>query len=661
MRNKNMFIISVITLLLTSSIILVPSEKVRAGSYNGADLANAMLADPSTLLGSSYWDTDSQGNRQASVETALGTMLPTDGSTFALLSTGIAGEVPVTTNTLDPGDESGTWFGYRKPKSWQTFDESELTLQLQVPEFMHYLYYDVQFFTCEYPDYIGSIYNDKLTITVNSPSQGISSYVIDVNGGDFVLNSFDIPDTGFDVFAVSEWSGNPTNPSGVDMLTRTPGVPGADAGATALVSREHAVSPNEIITFKINIKDAGDNIFDSTAFIDNVMFSGFAKTEMISRKTVQDLNGNDAEPEDILEYKITISNIGTAAQNNNPGNEFVDFIPENSEYVQGSASASSGSINYDSEDNKIIWDGGIPAESSVAIQFQVRINAGVPNGMEISNQGAVYWDTNEDGTNDATELTDDPGVDDGFDQDGDGETNDDDPTIIIVSSYELPSTLTENFDDDDPGGKAIQSIEDIVWFETSEKDGVCNFEVASDYYYSSPHRSFKTKLRASSGPQFWNYSLTELSSEITSWEVWFACGNTSEEYVLFLDLENSMGTDIARIKLEYVEEGTENPTDYVLKIYYLRSSGGWTLLRSNYPGGYFFNGWYKLRLEKNDTNTINYRVYQNGIGAVDYKQDEALNSLSLTDLSKVTWLSTKEPVVCPMFFWDDHKIGINLL
>ncbi len=650
----------IIIMSLSSSFIILPSEKVKAGEFD-VDLANAILADPSTLVSSNYWDTDGSGHRQGAVMSSLGTMLPTDGYTFALFGTGIAGAVPVTTNTIDPGDESGTWFGDRRPDSWETFDEAELTLELQVPDYMHYLYYDVQFFTSEYPDYIGTVYNDKLTITVNSPSEGLSTHIIDVNGGDFVLNAHDIPGTGFDIFAISQYTGEPTNPSQVDTVTRTPGTPGADAGATALVSREHAVSPNEVITLTIDLIDGGDNMFDSTAFIDNVMFSGFAKTEIIARKTVQDLNGGDVEPEDTLEYQMTISNIGTAGQSNNPGNEFEDIIPDNTEYVVGSAQASSGSISYESVENKITWDGGISAESSVAINFQVTVNPGLPNGIEISNQGTVFWDSNEDGTNDANELTDDPAVDDGIDQDGDGETNDDDPTIVIVSSYELPSELTEGFDDDNPGGKATQSFEDNVWFETTFDDGNSNFEVASNYYYSSLHQSFKTKLRSSSDTQFWNYTLSQLDSEITAWEVWFACGNTSEDNDLYLDFENELGIDIAKIRFDYEHEGNEYPTDYILKVYYQNPSMQWVSLDSDHPGGYLYNGWYKLRLEKNGDGNINYTLYQNGVGQVAFHQDGSLNSLSLSDLIRVGWFSIKEPVVCSIFMWDEHKIEITPL
>jgi len=97
---------------------------------------------------------------------------------------------------------------------------------------------------------------------------------------------------------------------------------------------------------------------------------------------------------------MTISNTGTADQNNNPGDEFEDFIPENTTYVAGSATASSGTINYNSDENKITWDGSISGESSVVLEFEVTVDPGLENGTIISNQGTVFWDSNEDGIND---------------------------------------------------------------------------------------------------------------------------------------------------------------------------------------------------------------------------------------------------------------------
>lgn len=646
MKNKNISIIISIMIILLNCIIL--SENVEAGSYNGLDLANAILANQSTLISSNYTDMDDSGHRQATVATSRGTMLPTDGSSFILLSTGIAAYNPATTSGLNPGDERGNWFAvgkYGTPR-----DQATLTLQLKVPEYMHYLYYDVQFYTLEYPEYVGSSYNDKLTITVESPSQGTSIYIIDVNGGDFVLSAHDISGSGYDLFATSG------NPGDLDWVNTTPNPTGADGGATALVGREHSVSPNEIINVTFDIKDVGDNQVDSAAFIDNVRFSGYAKTEILARKTVEDINGGLPEPTDKLEYTITISNIGTANQSNNPGNEFEDNLTDKVEYVSGSAEASSGSIAYHSVENKITWDGTIPAESSVALKFQVIINSSLVNGTEVSNQGKVYWDTNEDGTNDATELTDNPAVDDGIDQDEDGETGDDDPTIVIISSYEAPTIVTEDFSDDIIAEKASQSYQGHTWFVTSEQSAESNFEVASDYHYSTL-KSFKIKLRASCSPQYWNYSFSLFNSDTIWWESWFACGNTSEGSDLYLDFKNSNEIDIVKLKLEYQKEGSDHPSDYVAKLYY-RSSGEWIQLKSDYPGGYLYNDWYKIRINKYGNNSINYSLYQAEKKLLDIQTGNILGP-SFSNLSRIEWSSTKNPVVCPILFWDDHRIGLT--
>jgi uncharacterized repeat protein (TIGR01451 family) len=645
--SKNIWLITITMILLFNLFIIYHTEKVSAGSYSGNDLALAILSNQSVLVSSSYTDRDLSGHRQGKVLSSLGIMTPTNGLTFALLSTGIAGAVPVTTNTVNPGEERGSWFAggkYGTPR-----DQATLTMTLTVPPYMHYLYYDVQFFSTEVPEYKGSQYNDKFTATVNSPSKGITTYMIDINSGDFVLTSKDIPGTGFNIFATSG------NPDGVDWVDMTPRTPGADANATALILRGNPVSPNEQVTVTFDIIDVGDNQFDSAAFIDNIMFSGFAKTEIIARKTAQDMNGAYLECGDTIKYTITISNIGTAPQGNNLGNEFEDIIPINTTYVPGSATATSGTIGY--SNGKIIWNGGIPAQSSVALTFDVTVNQSLQNDTIISNQGTVYWDKNEDGTNDATELTDDPAVDDGIDKDGDGETDDDDPTILTVFSFEPPSMVTEDFSDDMPGEKATQSYYGRSWFETNKGKTGSVFEVASSYHYSTLN-SFKIKLRSSGGIRYWNYTLSQLDSDMIWWEAWFACGNTSEASDLYLDFKNNAGNDIARIKFEYVHGGTVQPTDWVLRLYYMDPVSGWSRLDSDFQGGYLYNGWYKIRIEKNGANAINYYLYRSDIGLVKSKTGGQL-SAPFSNFARVEWHNTKNPVVCPMFFWDEHRIGLT--
>ena len=345
MKNK-ITLLFIIIFLLSNAFIVNNSEIVKAGSYDGQDLALAIIANSSWLLDSSYTDSDSMGNRQSIVLSSKGTLSPTHGPTFVLFSSGIAGTDIVSTYEVEPGDERGSWFS--GGKFGHPRDKATLTLTLKVPPFMHYLYYDVQFFSAEYPEYVGTQYNDKFTVIVDSPNQGTSEYFFDVNSGYFVWDSNGIPGSGFDIFATSGY------PSNVDIVDTTPRTPGADAGASDVIpigGEFHPVSPNEEITVTISMEDAGDNLFDSGAFIDNLMFSGFAKTDILAKKTAWkngELITSPVECGDTVKYKIIITNTGSADQNNNPGNEFEDFIPENTTYIPGSASnCKKGSANVE--------------------------------------------------------------------------------------------------------------------------------------------------------------------------------------------------------------------------------------------------------------------------------------------------------------------------
>ncbi|OYT30197.1 hypothetical protein B6U98_00220 [Thermoplasmatales archaeon ex4572_165] len=655
----------IITAIVMIGSIMLNQDNVKAGSYNGEDLALAILANESWLIDSSYFDTDESGTSQSIILSSLGPMTPTDGSTFVLFSSGVAGATPATTNEGNPGDERGSWFSggkYGMPR-----DQATLTMTLQVPDGMRYLYYDVQFLSTEYPEWVGTQYNDKLTITVDSPSNGVTSYIFDINSGYFVFVDELLPEvagTGYNVYATQGSSG------GVDWVDTTYRSGKADAGASSLTrigGTTHPVSPLEQITVTIDIHDTGDNILDSTAFIDNIMFSGYSKANIVARKTVQDLNDADVEPNDILQYTVTISNTGNWLQRDNDGHEFEDNIPLNTTYVGGSASASSGTIQYLSNENKIVWDGSINSESSISLSFEVRVNDSLPNGSLIRNQGVVYWDS--DGSypynNDAVELTDDPYSDDGIDQDNDSDTNDDDPTDLYVVSFETPAQVTESFSDDENGGSATESYMDRNWFSTSSESGESNFEVVDGYYDDTP-KSFKTKIRAAGSPQYWYYNLTNLEGVLTSWQINFKCGNATESSELVLDFTNSEDESIAKLMFAYIKQGTNPPVDWVVKLYYWSpSSASWLQLETS--TGYLYNHWYTLNIDILDAFHLRYSLYVKGLGLVDTKDDLSMDELitsyipgsQQSNLAYIKWETSMNPIVCPMFFWDEHIIELS--
>jgi len=126
-------------------------------------------------------------------------------------------------------------------------------------------------------------------------------------------------------------------------------------------------------------------------------------------------------------YTITLTNNGTGAQADNAGHEFTDTLPAGLTLV--SPNATSGTAG--TSGNTATWDGTIaPLGGTVTITITATVNAGA-QGTSISNQGTVSYDSNNDGTNDATASTDDPSAGGAAD-----------PTVFAVSSSMVNATKT---------------------------------------------------------------------------------------------------------------------------------------------------------------------------------------------------------------------------
>jgi uncharacterized repeat protein (TIGR01451 family) len=107
-------------------------------------------------------------------------------------------------------------------------------------------------------------------------------------------------------------------------------------------------------------------------------------------------------------YTVVLTNSGNATQFDNPGNEFTDVLPAGLTLV--SAAASSGTAVATIVSNTVTWNGSIaPNSGSVTITITATINAGT-GGQTISNQGTISYDSDSNGTNNASAVTDDPGT-----------------------------------------------------------------------------------------------------------------------------------------------------------------------------------------------------------------------------------------------------------
>lgn len=105
-------------------------------------------------------------------------------------------------------------------------------------------------------------------------------------------------------------------------------------------------------------------------------------------------------------YTVVLTNSGQGTQGDNPGDEFTDVLPAG---VTGtSVSATSGTATL--VGNTVTWNGSIAPSGSVTITINATLSGGATSGSTIDNQGTINFDSNGDGTNDATAQTDNPAL-----------------------------------------------------------------------------------------------------------------------------------------------------------------------------------------------------------------------------------------------------------
>jgi hypothetical protein len=100
--------------------------------------------------------------------------------------------------------------------------------------------------------------------------------------------------------------------------------------------------------------------------------------------------------------------------------------------------------------------------------------------------------------------------------------------------------------------------------------------------------------------------------------------------------------------------------DWILELNYYDPVDGWYRLNSYYGGGYLHNNWYQLRIQRNGTNNIDYTLAMTDLGIIDSEQGGKLAG-SFANFEQVVWSTdtNPDPAVCPLFFWDEHRIGLN--
>lgn len=175
---------------------------------------------------------------------------PTQGSSFLVLSTGLASDI---TEPDDEGDRSTDLGG---PPGAAGEDQVQLQLQLDPPANVTCLTFDFRFFSEEFPEWVGSQFNDTFTAEiVDTDLQYQSNTIVtpynfayDGDGNVISVNS---------LFGVEE-EGETTFDGATPLLQ-------------AVTPAERNDDGDVLVT--LTIQDVGDSIYDSAVALDNARWS----------------------------------------------------------------------------------------------------------------------------------------------------------------------------------------------------------------------------------------------------------------------------------------------------------------------------------------------------------------------------------------------------
>ncbi|MGE5343347.1 MAG: hypothetical protein ACM3SY_17910, partial [Candidatus Omnitrophota bacterium] len=177
----------------------------------------------------------------------------------------------------------------------------------------------------------------------------------------------------------------------------TPGGYSISSGDTYVL----ATGPSSTTTYTLTVTAACGSASQAT---ETATVSIPGNNRLKALKSATDINGGNLMPGDDILYTISIIN---STNNDVNGVEFSDAIPENTDYVDGSAAAPAGSLIALTNNTLDVSDIQVPARSQVSVTFRVRVRNPLNSGVtSISNQGTIRYDKNGDGQNDTQALTD---------------------------------------------------------------------------------------------------------------------------------------------------------------------------------------------------------------------------------------------------------------
>ena len=216
-----------------------PATAAQLAAAMGVPAADLLAAD---LMGS---DTEGVGGSNA----ALGSWFPTEGSTFAILATGLAADA------LLPNSQGNLSHSLDGLNNGQGNDLVRLHMRLKVPAYANCVAFDFAYYSEEFPEWVGSKYNDTFTAQLNNPSLSIDQSNVVHAPGNFAYDTQNNIISVNTVFGVSAPTGTTYD------------------GGTPLLRASTAITPGATVDLYLSIQDLGDSVYDSAVFLDKFFWS----------------------------------------------------------------------------------------------------------------------------------------------------------------------------------------------------------------------------------------------------------------------------------------------------------------------------------------------------------------------------------------------------
>ena len=245
MRKAALSLIAMATsLIITSGVALATITP----TGNASSIASATATNASFVTGANFEAVPPNGGNAVSDSQLAG--FPTNGPDYGILTTGDPGVAD------DPNDleNSGADLGGGNVRGDTDYDVTVLKTDLNVPSNANCLSVDFRFLSEEYPEYVGSAYNDAFIAELDNSTWTTSGSTISAP------ENFAFDPNG-DVISI--------NSSGVASMSDAEAQGTTYDGATQLLQAKSPITPGQHSLY-LSIFDQGDAAFDSAVFVDGL-------------------------------------------------------------------------------------------------------------------------------------------------------------------------------------------------------------------------------------------------------------------------------------------------------------------------------------------------------------------------------------------------------